>query len=89
MDLEMAFEEDYHEVMGVIDETLKAIFRGLQKNYAKEVGLRLIRRFTAIHSSILRILLDRDYQSFFPTRRSCRYRPDTDYQVQRRYSNGM
>lgn len=38
MDLEMAFEEDYHEVMHVIDETLKAIFKGLQKQYAREVG---------------------------------------------------
>ncbi|KAI0088428.1 hypothetical protein BDY19DRAFT_950849 [Irpex rosettiformis] len=38
MDLEMTFEEDYHEVMGVIDETLKAIFKGLQKDYAKEIA---------------------------------------------------
>jgi aspartyl/asparaginyl-tRNA synthetase len=40
MDLEMAFEEDYHEIMNVIDDTLKSIFKGLQKNYAKEVSLR-------------------------------------------------
>lgn len=37
LDLEMAFEEDYHEVLHVIDDTLRAIFKGLQEKYAKEV----------------------------------------------------
>ena len=37
MDLEMAFESHYHEVLDVIDDTLKAIFRGLQAKYRDEV----------------------------------------------------
>lgn len=36
----MAFEEDYHEVMRVIDETLKTIFKGLQGKYHNEVRRR-------------------------------------------------
>ncbi|KAI0700183.1 hypothetical protein BC835DRAFT_1404934 [Cytidiella melzeri] len=38
MDLEMAFEEDYHEVLHVIDDVLKAIFKGLQTDYAREIA---------------------------------------------------
>ncbi|KAI0337629.1 aspartyl-tRNA synthetase, cytoplasmic [Trametopsis cervina] len=38
MDLEMAFEEDYHEVMHVIDDTLKSIFKGLQDRFAREIA---------------------------------------------------
>ena len=37
LDLEMAFESHYHEVLDVIDETLKTIFRGLQAGYRDEV----------------------------------------------------
>ena len=37
LDLEMAFESHYHEVLDVIDETLKTIFRGLQSGYRDEV----------------------------------------------------
>ena len=39
LDLEMAFESHYHEVLDVIDETLKTIFRGLQAGYRDEVRL--------------------------------------------------
>ena len=38
LDLEMAFEEHYHEVMETIDGMLKAIFRGLQTTYAAEIN---------------------------------------------------
>ena len=37
LDLEMAFETHYHEVLDVIDETLKTIFKGLQQGYRDEV----------------------------------------------------
>ena len=37
LDLEMAFEEHYHEVMELIDEMLKAIFKGLKEGYKKEI----------------------------------------------------
>lgn len=37
LDLEMAFEEHYHEVMDLIDQMLLAIFRGLKEQYAKEI----------------------------------------------------
>lgn len=39
LDLEMAFEEHYHEVMETIDGMLKAVFKGLKEKYAKEIGL--------------------------------------------------
>ena len=43
LDLEMAFESHYHEVLDVIDETLKLIFRGLQSGYRDEVrGLAVV-----------------------------------------------
>ena len=37
LDLEMAFENNYHEVMDVIDKMFLFIFKGIQKNYRKEV----------------------------------------------------
>jgi aspartyl-tRNA synthetase len=37
LDLEMAFEEHYHEVMDLIDQMLLSIFRGLKEHYAKEL----------------------------------------------------
>ena len=37
MDLEMAFENHYHEVLDVIDDTLKHIFRGLQERFREQV----------------------------------------------------
>ena len=84
MDLEMAFEDDYHEVMTVIDETLKSIFKGLQKNFAKEVNLRLKPRYYHFYSFHF-IYLDCDRQIRFPSRRPCRARPNTDHSVQRGY----
>lgn len=38
LDLEMAFEEHYHEVMDLIDAMLKHIFSGLRKEYASEIS---------------------------------------------------
>ena len=40
LDLEMAFENHYHEVLDVIDDTLKHIFKGLQQRYRQEVRSR-------------------------------------------------
>ncbi|KAI8064579.1 hypothetical protein BC940DRAFT_259724 [Gongronella butleri] len=37
LDLEMAFEEHYHEVVDVLDELLTYIFANLKKRYAKEI----------------------------------------------------
>ncbi|GAA6054399.1 hypothetical protein JCM3770_002238 [Rhodotorula araucariae] len=37
LDLEMAFEEHYHEVMETIDGMLKHIFAGLKQRYAHEI----------------------------------------------------
>ncbi|KAF8912715.1 hypothetical protein CPB84DRAFT_1811743 [Gymnopilus junonius] len=37
LDLEMAFEEHYHEVMETIDTMLKYIFTGLRDKYKKEI----------------------------------------------------
>ena len=37
LDLEMAIEEHYHEVIEVIDETLKSVFRGLRDKYRNEL----------------------------------------------------
>ncbi|RDB19991.1 Aspartate--tRNA ligase, cytoplasmic [Hypsizygus marmoreus] len=39
LDLEMAIEEHYHEAMYLIDDTLKAIFRGLRDGYRKEIDI--------------------------------------------------
>ncbi|TIB73478.1 aspartyl-tRNA synthetase [Wallemia mellicola] len=39
LDLEMAFEEHYHEVVEVMDEMFKNIFRGLKQQYAKEIEI--------------------------------------------------
>jgi aspartyl/asparaginyl-tRNA synthetase len=39
LDLEMAIEEHYHEVVDLLDETLKAVFRGLRDNYHAELEL--------------------------------------------------
>ena len=37
LDVEMAFEKDYHETMHVIDSMLKTIFAGIYKRYAREI----------------------------------------------------
>ncbi|WVQ65914.1 aspartate-tRNA(Asn) ligase [Kwoniella botswanensis] len=37
LDLEMAFEEHYHEVLEVLDEMLKNIFKGLQSKFQHEI----------------------------------------------------
>lgn len=42
LDLEMAFESHYHEVLDVIDETLKFMFLGLQSGYRDEVRASVI-----------------------------------------------
>ncbi|KAF8519062.1 hypothetical protein JB92DRAFT_2900429 [Gautieria morchelliformis] len=39
LDLEMTFEEHYHEVMDLIDQMLLSIFRGLKERYAKEIDV--------------------------------------------------
>ena len=39
LDMEMAIEEDYHEMMDVIDATLKSIFKGIYTKYRKEVEI--------------------------------------------------
>lgn len=38
LDLEMAFEEHYHEVMDLIDAMLKHIFLGLRTKFAGEIS---------------------------------------------------
>ena len=57
LDLEMAFESHYHEVLDVIDETLKTIFRGLQAGYRDEVCLY------ALHSVYYRMIQRTDGRS--------------------------
>jgi aspartyl/asparaginyl-tRNA synthetase len=37
LDLEMQIDEHYHEAMYTLDGMLKAIFKGLQDRYAKEI----------------------------------------------------
>lgn len=37
LDLEMAIEEHYHEVMELLDSMFKFIFKGLKEQYAKEI----------------------------------------------------
>lgn len=39
LDLEMAFEEHYHEAMETIDGMLKTIFAGLKQKYADEIDI--------------------------------------------------
>ncbi|GAA5927307.1 aspartate--tRNA ligase DPS1 [Sporobolomyces koalae] len=39
LDLEMAFEEHYHEAMETIDGMLKTIFAGLKQRYADEIDI--------------------------------------------------
>ncbi|GAB7359636.1 hypothetical protein MBLNU230_g6818t1 [Neophaeotheca triangularis] len=39
LDLEMAFEEDYHEVVSLIEELMLFIFNGLRTRYKKETDL--------------------------------------------------
>ncbi|GAA6022132.1 hypothetical protein JCM10207_000772 [Rhodosporidiobolus poonsookiae] len=39
LDLEMAFEEHYHEVMETIDGMLKHIFAGLQQRFSEEIDV--------------------------------------------------
>ena len=63
LDLEMAFESHYHEVLDVIDETLKTIFRGLQSGYRDEV-----RRCPCVAGSggMLTRHTDRNHQAGLP-----------------------
>lgn len=42
LDLEMAFESNYHEVMDVIDEMFKHIFRTIQTTYRAEVSISAV-----------------------------------------------
>jgi aspartyl/asparaginyl-tRNA synthetase len=42
LDLEMAFEESYHEVVDILDGMLLHIFKGLKTKFAKEI--EVIRR---------------------------------------------
>ena len=37
LDLEMTFEEHYHEVMELLDQLFLNIFRGLKQKYGKEI----------------------------------------------------
>lgn len=46
LDLEMAFEEDYHEVVTLLEELMLHIFAGLQERYAREGDL--VRRTYAV-----------------------------------------
>ena len=39
LDMEMAFEEDYHEVMDVLEDLMLYIFNGLRSRYAHESEL--------------------------------------------------
>ena len=39
LDLEMAFEEDYHEVVTLLEELMLYIFNGLKSRYKKETDL--------------------------------------------------
>jgi aspartyl/asparaginyl-tRNA synthetase len=39
LDLEMAFDEHYHEVVDVLDEMLKSVFKGLRDKYRNEVEI--------------------------------------------------
>lgn len=39
LDLEMVIEKDYHEVMHVLDDALKSVFRGLRDHHARESEL--------------------------------------------------
>ncbi|KAJ8502859.1 hypothetical protein ONZ45_g11381 [Pleurotus djamor] len=39
LDLEMTIEEHYHEVMELLDNTLKSIFKGLKEKYSKEIAV--------------------------------------------------
>jgi aspartyl/asparaginyl-tRNA synthetase len=39
LDLEMAFEEHYHEVMETIDGMLKSIFAGLKQRFADDISI--------------------------------------------------
>ena len=54
LDLEMAFENHYHEVLDVIDATLKTIFKGLQERFRDEVRPRWklagSRRINIVHA---------------------------------------
>jgi nondiscriminating aspartyl-tRNA synthetase len=39
LDMEMAFEEDYHEVVGLLEELMLYIFNGLRTRYGRETDL--------------------------------------------------
>ncbi len=39
LDLEMAIDEHYHEVMELLDALFLSIFRGLRDTYSKEIEL--------------------------------------------------
>lgn len=39
LDMEMAFEEDYHEVVGLLEDLMLSIFNGLRTRYKRETDL--------------------------------------------------
>jgi len=39
LDLEMAIDEHYHEVLDVLDNMLKSIFKGLKEKFAHEISI--------------------------------------------------
>jgi aspartyl-tRNA synthetase len=39
LDLEMAIDEHYHEVLDVLDSLFKYIFRGLKEKFAQEIDV--------------------------------------------------
>ena len=59
LDLEMAFENNYHEVMDVIDKMFLFIFKGIQTNYKKEVR-DLRQPCVLIDVFSIRLVSDRD-----------------------------
>jgi aspartyl/asparaginyl-tRNA synthetase len=73
LDLEMAFEEHYHEVMDLIDAMLKHIFAGLRKQHATEISTIqkqfphdeftwLEKTLTFSYAEAIKILQDNDIQ---------------------------
>lgn len=62
LDLEMAFESHYEEVMEVIDAVLKHIFKGLLAQYREEVCCQ--ESFGPTSSNMF--TADRDYQDPIP-----------------------
>jgi len=52
LDLEMAIENHYHEVIDVIDEVFLIIFRGLQGEYRAEVCILNTGKVTLTSNSV-------------------------------------